>query len=299
MNGRYAPSPTSALHLGNLRTALVAWLFARSSGRGFKLRVEDLDQDRVKAAPDVAAKQIADLASLGITFDGEPMWQSDRLDIYAATADKLADRLYECYCTRREIAESASAPHADGYRPYPGTCRDLTESERAERRRQRPPAWRIRAAGASWTIHDFWAGAVTGEVDDFVVRRNDGTWAYNFAVVVDDIAQGVDQVVRGADLLSSAPRQAWLTALLGGTTPEYAHVPLVLGADGERLAKRDGAITLDDFAAQGHDAPWVLSLLGHSLGLNAADEQVPATELLRRFDPSSLRFAQPKVASGA
>lgn len=203
MAGRFAPSPTSDLHLGNLRTALLAWLFARGSGRDFLLRIEDLDTQRVTAAPEVAARQIADLTAIGLDFDGEPVWQSERLASYARAVDRLDS--YECFCTRREIAEAASAPHADGYRPYPGTCRDLSEGERAQRRRTRPPAIRVRADGATQTVTDRWAGEVTGVVDDFVVVRNDGVPAYNLAVVVDDVAQGVDQVVRGDDLLSSSP----------------------------------------------------------------------------------------------
>jgi glutamyl-tRNA synthetase len=266
----------------------VAWLFARSTGREFHLRIEDLDRDRVKAAGDIAAAQVADLRALGIDFDGETMWQSSRLEVYQQVADKLSGQLYECYCTRREIAESASAPHWDGYRPYPGTCRDLTEAERAERRQVRPPALRIRADGAQYSITDYWAGEVSAPIDDFVIRRNDGVWAYNFAVVVDDIAQKVNQVVRGADLLSSSPRQAWLTQLLGGDVPQYAHVPLVVNPDGQRLAKRNLAITLDDFRAEGVTPERVLTLLGHSLGLCYPDEPVDAAALLARFDPDQL-----------
>lgn len=285
MAGRYAPSPTSALHLGNLRTALVAWLMARSTGRNFVLRIEDLDTARVAAAGDVASRQVADLHALGLDFDGEPLYQSARLDAYAAAAASLDGRLYECFCSRREIAEAASAPHGDGFRPYPGTCRDLTDEERELRRRERRPAWRIRAEAAACTVADVWAGSVTGVVDDFVVRRNDGVWAYNFAVVVDDLAQGVDQVVRGADLLSSAPRQVWLTALLGGTAAVYAHVPLAVNAAGVRLAKRDGAVTLADLATLGLGPRDVLGLLATSLGLAEPGEQVSTSLLLERFKP--------------
>ena len=287
MSGRYAPSPTAALHLGNLRTALVAWLLARTSGRAFHLRVEDLDTPRVAAAGATGAGQLADLAALGIDFDGPPMVQSERLDAYAAAARHLP--LYECYCTRREIAEAASAPHGSGHRPYPGTCRDLPETERARLRRVRPPALRVRADAAAMTISDLWAGKVTGVVDDFVVRRGDGVWAYNFACVVDDIAQGVDQVCRGDDLLASAPRQAWLTALLGARPPEYAHVGLAVNPDGQRLAKRDGAVTLADLRAKGHSVDDVRSLLAASLGLADPGEPVTMGQLADRFDPATLR----------
>lgn len=284
--GRFAPSPTSELHLGNLRTALVAWLMARSTRRRFVVRIEDLDTGRVAAAPEVAAGQLRDLAALGLDWDGEVVRQSDRLDLYARAAARLDT--YECFCTRREIAESASAPHADGYRPYPGTCRHLSEAERSARRAARPPALRVDAGGASVTVRDLWHGEVTGVVDDFVIRRGDGAYAYNLAVVVDDLAQGVDQVVRGDDLLSSSPRQAWLIGRLGGRVPQYAHVPLVVNAAGRRLAKRDGAVTLADLARAGTDADGVRSLLGHSLGLNEPGEPVTASDLLDRWDPAAL-----------
>ena len=288
MAGRYAPSPTSALHLGNLRTAVVAWLMARSTGRRFRLRIEDLDVARVSAAGPVAEGQLADLRSLGLDFDPPVMWQSQRLEVYQSVAAELGDRLYECFCTRREIAEAASAPHGDGLRPYPGTCRELTADQRVERRRVRPPALRIRAGGACCTITDLWAGEVTGMVDDFVVRRNDGVWAYNFVVVVDDLAQDVDQVVRGDDLLSSAPRQAWLAGLLGGEPPVYGHVPLAVNAAGARLAKRDGAVTLADLAELGIGPAAALGILAESLGLADAGEAVTPALLLRRWDPSRL-----------
>lgn len=287
MAGRFAPSPTADLHLGNLRTAVVAWLMARATGRRFVVRIEDLDAGRVRAAGDLAGRQLADLTALGLDWDGPVLRQSDRLARYAAALALLPT--YECYCTRREIAESTSAPHADGPRPYPGTCRSLSEQERARRRRERPGALRVDARAARVTVHDRWAGELTAEVDDFVVRRNDGAFAYNLAVVVDDLAQGVDQVVRGDDLWPSAPRQAWLTRTLGGTDPAYAHVGLVVNAGGARLAKRDGAVTLADLRRAGIDAGGVLSLLGFSLGLNEARGPVSAAKLLARFDPDTVR----------
>ena len=284
MAGRFAPSPTSDLHVGNLRTAVVSWLAARHAGVPHLIRVEDLDATRVKAAPEVAARQLADLAAIGVVPDGEVVWQSRRLDLYKAALDRLPT--YECYCTRREIAEAASAPHDDGHRPYPGTCRELSAAEQAARRAERPPALRVDARGAVVTVRDRWAGEVTGTVDDFVVRRNDGAHAYNLAVVVDDLEQGVTQVVRGDDLLASSPRQAWLARALGGTEPEYAHVGLVTNAVGARLAKRDGVVTLADLAAQGWTPARVLSVIGHSLGLCEADEPVDLDALLARFDPA-------------
>ncbi|MCL2653179.1 MAG: tRNA glutamyl-Q(34) synthetase GluQRS [Propionibacteriaceae bacterium] len=263
MAGRFAPTPTSDLHLGNLRTALLAWLMARSTERRFIVRIEDLDQARVKAAPGVAQRQLDDLASLGIDWDGEVLWQSKRFDLYQQYAAGLDT--YECFCSRAEIAAASQAPHGD-YRPYPGTCGNLTKAQRAARRAEgRAPAIRVRAGG-TFTVHDEHAGDVTGIVDDFVLIRGDGTPAYNLAVVVDDGLQGVDQVVRGADLLTSAPRQAWLATQLGFPVPRYAHVGLAVNAAGNRLAKRDGAVTLRALNAKGWTPGDVLDLITESLG---------------------------------
>jgi glutamyl-tRNA synthetase len=283
--GRYAPSPTAELHVGNLRTALLAWLFARSTGRRFLLRIEDLDASRVR--PGTADQQLTDLAALGVTFDGEPVVQSQRLPAYEDALEILADQTYECFCSRREIAEAASAPHGSVPR-YPGTCRNVTEIERATRRLTRRPALRLRAEGARQTIHDVLHGDVTAEVDDVVLRRNDGVPAYNLAVVVDDAFSGIDQVVRGDDLLPAAASQAFIAGLLGGEPPLYAHVPLAVNAEGRRLAKRDGAVTLSDLAAEGLKPDAVLRLIAESLDLAAAGESVAAEALLQRFDPDRL-----------
>lgn len=260
---RYAPSPTSDLHLGNLRTALAGWLLARRAGGQWLMRVEDLDDARVRAAGDAESRQLADLRALGMEWDGPVVRQSERLELYRDAVASLGDRVYECFCTRREIAEAASAPHGDdGYRPYPGTCLRLSERERAERRATRPAALRVRSDGESFTVHDVHAGEVTGVVDDFVLVRGDGTPAYNLAVVVDDVAMGITHITRGDDLLSSAPRQAWLTERLGGTPARYAHVGLVLGPDGKRLAKRDGAVTLAEAGGPPVVFPWLADSLG-------------------------------------
>ena len=285
--GRYAPSPTGELHLGNLRTALLAWLFARSTGRRFLLRIEDLDAARVR--PGMADQQLADLAALGITFDGEPVVQSQRLAAYQrGAAASWPSRTYECFCSRREIAEAASAPHGSVAR-YPGTCRNLTEAERIDRRRRRQPALRLRADGAVQTVHDLLHGDITAEVDDVVLRRNDGVPAYNLAVVVDDAFSGVDQVVRGDDLLPAAATQAFLAELLGYPPPIYAHVPLAVNAAGGRLAKRDGAVTLPDLAALGmgpERCAW-RSLRSRWIWHRPVSGSRP-TALLERFDPRRL-----------
>jgi glutamyl-tRNA synthetase len=284
--GRFAPSPTSDLHLGNLRTALLAWLFARSTGRQFRLRIEDLDTARVAAAAGVAQRQTADLRALGLDFDGEVIWQSRRGEHYAAALATL--ETYPCFCTRREIAEAASAPHGQPHRAYPGTCLQLSRARRAELAATRPPALRVRANGAVSTASDIFVGDVSGVVDDFVLVRNDGTVAYNLAAVVDDVDSAVDQVVRGDDLLSSAPRQAWLAAQLGGRAPRYAHVPLAVNAAGQRLAKRDGAVSLADLAAHGISPAQGLARLAESLGLAHPGQPVTPAGLLNRFNPAEL-----------
>jgi glutamyl-tRNA synthetase len=276
--GRFAPSPSADLHVGNLRTAILAWLFARSTGRRFLLRVEDLDD---RTFPDVAARQIADLAAIGVTWDGDVEFQAAHEDRYDAVIDDLTARglTFECFCSRRDILAAPRAPHAP-QGAYPGTCRELTATDRAERAAAgRPPALRLRSDVTEFTVSDLLHGPYTGVVDDFVLRRGDGVAAYNLAVVVDDAAQGVDQVVRGDDLLSSSPRQAYLGALLGYRTPTYAHVPLVLNRDGKRLAKRDGAVTLAEIGV-----PRALGQIAGSLGFSATTVE----GMLAEFDPSAL-----------
>ncbi|MBW3653001.1 MAG: tRNA glutamyl-Q(34) synthetase GluQRS, partial [Actinobacteria bacterium] len=288
--GRYAPSPTGTLHLGNLRTALLAWLFARSQNARFLMRIDDLDSGRVR--PGVAEQQLADLAALGLDWDGPAVRQSERRELYREALEKLAagDHLYACYCTRAEIREAASAPH--GALPegaYPGTCRELTRAQRAARERAgRPPALRLRAAETAVSFTDRLLGRFVGVVDDLVVCRNDGAPAYNLAVVVDDTAQGVGEVVRGADLIETTPRQLHVAARLELPAPSYAHVPLVLGADGARLAKRHGAVTLADRVRAGDSPEDVRSALARSVGLAAAGETPTLDELLARFDPARI-----------
>jgi glutamyl-tRNA synthetase len=279
--GRFAPSPSGELHVGNLRTAMLAWLFARSTGRDFLLRVEDLDRSRAGAE----AEQLRDLAAIGITWDGAVVRQTDRGALYNEAIGRLADAglTYECFCTRREIQEAPSAPHAP-QGAYPGTCRDLGPAELEFKRSMRPAAIRLRSAVTAYTVNDVLHGEFAGVVDDFVLRRNDGVTAYNLAVVVDDAAQGIDQVVRGDDLLPSTPRQAYLASLLNIPVPEYAHVPLVVTSDGLRLAKRDGAVTLGDLGLAGVSAADVRGHLLKSLGLPAGTLE----QALAAFRPDSL-----------
>jgi glutamyl-tRNA synthetase len=272
LRGRFAPSPTGVLHLGNLRTALLAWLFARAAGSEFLVRIEDLDAGRVR--PGLAEQQLHDLAAIGLDWDG-PVWvQSERTEAYERALASLP--VYECFCTRAEIREAASAAHGP-VGVYPGTCATLSEAEKAARRAEgRVPALRVRADATSVEFSDRLLGSRSGVVDDFVVRRNDGAFAYNLAVVVDDAAQGVEEVVRGADLVDSTPRQIWLARTLGYAEPAYAHVPLVLNAEGRRLAKRDGDVTLRE--VEPRDA---LAWIAGSLGLRP-------DHLLADFDPDRI-----------
>lgn len=286
MRGRFAPSPTGPLHVGNLRTALVAWLSARARGGEVIVRMEDLDP--VTSSPAHEQQQLDDLAALGLRSDGPVVRQSERFYLHRAAVDELDARglVYRCFCTRREIREAASAPHSDPLPDgaYPGTCRELSSADRRRFLHEgRPAALRLRANGERLTVVDQVSGPVEGVVDDVVLVRNDGVPAYNLAVVVDDHLQGVTEVVRGDDLLSSTPRQVHLQRLLGFATPQYAHVPLVLGTDGHRLTKRHGAITLAELAAVGIDAPRLLTILGASLGLCAGDEPVTVEQLAVRF----------------
>lgn len=277
--GRFAPSPSADLHIGNLRTAVLAWLFARSTGRRFFIRIEDLDD---RTHDDIARRQLADLAAIGLTWDGQPEWQSTHPQRYDAAIDELTRRglVYECFCSRKDILGAPRAPHAP-LGAYPGTCRELTTAQRDRKRGTgRPPALRLRADAAEFTVTDIQHGSYTGVVDDFVLRRGDGVAAYNLAVVVDDAEAGIDQVVRGDDLLASSPRQAYLGSLLGHSPPIYAHVPLALNADGKRLAKRDGAVTLGDLGAS---RAW--GLIAESLG---SDASARLEDLLRSFDPARL-----------
>jgi len=279
-DGRYAPSPSGPLHLGNLRTALLAWLFARSAGARFLLRVEDLDQGRSR--PEHERGQLADLAAIGLDWDGEVVRQSERGELYEAAIARLDT--YPCYCTRAEIRDAAQAPHG-AVAGYPGTCRELTAAQRAEREAAgRRPALRLRVEpGTEVAFTDRLLGQRRAPVDDLVVRRNDGTAAYNLAVVVDDADQGVGEIVRGADLVDATPSQLHLYDLLGLPRPTYAHVPLILGPGGKRLAKRDGSVTLAERAAAGEPPEAVRARLLTSVGLPGDLE-----EALRIFDPASL-----------
>lgn len=290
--GRFAPSPSGELHVGNLRTAVLAWCFARRSGRSFIVRMEDLTTE---APGDHARSQIDDLAALGIRSDVPVVFQSERLELYRGAISALsgAGLTYECWCTRREIREAVRAPHgANTTTAYPGTCARLGSAERARRAASgRPAAIRLRAGGESVEVHDGTGRTVRAEVDDFVLQRGDGMPAYNLAVVVDDADQGVDQVVRGDDLLATTPRQVLLTRLLGLREPSYLHVPLVVGPDGERLAKRHGAVTLAQLRARGVDEGRLLGMLAESLGVPCANGGATLEDIRGAIDPENLGAA--------
>lgn len=269
---------------------MLAWCFARSAGGRFLVRMEDLTTG---AAPVAESSQLADLEVLGLGHDGPVVRQSERRELHEEALDRLVatGRTYECFCSRREIREAAAAPHgpsAEG--AYPGTCRGLTARQRADRRADgRLPALRLRAGGARVVVEDRRLGTAAVVVDDDpVLRRADGVVAYHLAVVVDDADQGVDEVVRGDDLWHATPTQALLQDLLGLTRPGYVHVPLVLGPDGARLAKRHGAVTLADRAALGESPAATLGVMAASLGLAVPGEEVDAATVLDRFRPDRL-----------
>lgn len=289
VRGRFAPSPTGKLHLGNARSALLGWLQARAAGGELLLRIEDLD--RARCRPEHEAELLADLEYLGLTWDGPVLRQSERDEAYAEALERLQGqgRLYPCFCSRAEIARAASAPHgpSDEGPRYPGTCRTLTLAERAERSRTRRPALRFTPLPGVTRFDDRLHGPteqdVAALVGDFVVRRNDGVASYQLAVVVDDAATGVTHVLRADDLLPSTPRQIQLQEALGLGRPVYAHVPLLLGEDGKRLAKREGAFAIADLRRAGAPAEKVIGLLAEWSGLGDG-RPVTAQALAAEFE---------------
>jgi glutamyl-tRNA synthetase len=272
---RFAPSPTGDLHLGGAWAALASWVVARRVGGQALLRIEDLDTPRVVAGSE--GRIAEDLGWLGLDWDEAPVHQSERTALYEQALSTLAARglVYPCECSRTEIARVANAPHPGEESRYPGTCRDRDPG----RAMKRAPALRVRVPDETLVYQDGVAGPVAQnlalEVGDFVLRRGDGVFAYQLAVVVDDLDTGVTDVVRGADLVTSTLRQVWLAGVLGGTPPRYAHVPLVVGADGARLEKRSATTTVRGLRASGVAPERIIGRLAHGLGLAATD--APAT----------------------
>lgn len=285
--GRLAPSPTGAQHVGNARTYLIAWLSARSRGGQVVLRIEDIDSPRVKAG--AAEEACADLRWLGLDWDGHPIVQTRRLEQYEAALERLKaqELVYPCTCTRADIERAASAPHLDHEGPvYPGTCAGRRAADAASL--TQPFAWRFRVPEQPVSFVDGFRGAETIDLrelgGDFVVWKSAGTPAYQLAVVVDDAAQGVTEVIRGDDLVSSTPRQLLLYRALGLKPPSFTHVPLVVGPDGRRLAKRHGDTRLAALRSHGVRPEAVLGLLAYSCGWQTDLQPVTARELLLRFD---------------
>jgi len=269
--GRFAPSPTGPLHAGSLVAAVASYLDARANGGSWLIRIEDIDEGR--AVPGAAQTILEQLDWLGMHPDGEIVWQSRRKDLYQAARERLAEHVYGCGCNRREIADSRLGVGPDGAAIYPGTCRHGLAPGRAAR------SLRLRVPEPGQdviTFTDRFAGTVSQrlaiESGDFVLKRADGYWAYQLAVVVDDAAQGVTDVVRGADLLDSTPRQIYLQRLLGAPTPRYLHVPVVRNANGEKLSKQTGALAVQPGARGNSEGAAVAALLkaARFLGLDVA-----------------------------
>ena len=297
--GRFAPSPSGRMHLGNVFSCLCTWLSARSQGGRIVLRIEDLD-DRCKR-PELAAQLIDDLAWLGLEWDEGPFYQHDRLDLYEAAMHKLQDAglTYPCFCTRAEL-HAASAPHAsDGTPIYRGACRGLSAEEIAHRSALRAPATRLRVPAVDDLVDDVvefvdrtygaQCEALATECGDFLVRRSDGVFAYQLAVVVDDAAMGVTEVVRGCDLLGSTPRQIYLQHLLGLPTPRYAHIPLLMAPDGRRLSKRDRDLDLGELRARFGTPKALLGWLAGQTGIAPDATPRSAEQLVEHFSWDVIR----------
>ena len=297
--GRLAPSPTGALHLGHARTFLAAWLRARGGGGRVILRIEDIDASRVR--PGMAELAMVDLRWLGLDWDegpdvggpSGPYVQSDRLGRYEAALQRLKDHelVYPCTCTRAEVALAASAPHLGEEGPvYPGTCAHRSARD-AGRLGDRRHAWRFRTRAGPISWDDLVKGPISldprASVGDFIVGRSDGSPSYQLAVVVDDAAMGVSEVLRGDDLVASTPRQLLLFDALGLDPPAFGHLPLVVDPDGRRLAKRDESIKLATLREHGRDPRPLIGRLARSIGLGHGEASRPA-DWIGRFDPSTI-----------
>lgn len=312
VRGRLAPSPTGYLHIGNARSFLLAWLHVRSLGGEIVLRIEDLDTAR--AVHGAATEIVHDLNWLGLDWDNQleaTYIQSNRFDRYRGALEELQSRdlVYPCYCSRRELREIASAPHGPSGPLYPGTCRNLTPAERLEREVNKTPSWRFRVQPETIVeFDDLIAGTVRERIDrrsgDFIVARADGIFSYQLAVVIDDIDMGITHVLRGDDLLDSTPRQILLFNTFGATPPRYAHVPLILGPDGVRLAKRHGSISIAELRSAGHSPEQLIGWLAWSCGLLPHPEPIAAGELVAEFsldrvDREVTRLASLDIMNGS
>ncbi|MBE6604811.1 MAG: tRNA glutamyl-Q(34) synthetase GluQRS [Ruminococcaceae bacterium] len=301
--GRFAPTPSARLHLGNLMCALVAWLSARSQGGRILLRVEDLDAVRCPFMGENTRYMLDDLAWLGLTFDGEVLYQSARSEIYEIYFERLREQglIYPCYCSRAEL-HATTAPHLSDNTPiYDRRC--LVRAARGQAPPTgRRPAFRVMVPDREMCVQDRLAGTycenLLRDCSDFVVRRADGVFAYQLAVVVDDALSGVSEVVRGNDLLFSTPRQMYLQERLGFAAPHYAHIPLLVDANGRRLSKRDGDGCMENVRAKYKTAAPVLGALAAALGLIDAPESVTLADLLPLFDAQKLPRDTVKLPDG-
>ena len=289
ITGRYAPSPSGRMHLGNLLCCLLAWLSAKSKGGQVLLRIEDLDT--LRCPRHFADAIVEDLAWLGLSADGPepPVYQSERSEIYLHYYKELERRgmVYPCFCSRSQL-HAASAPHrSDGQVLYAGTCRNLTPEQVAEKAKTRAPAWRVRVPDEKIAFTDghlgLYAENLARDCGDFYLRRADGVFAYQLAVVVDDALMGVTEVVRGADLLSSTPRQLWLYRELGLQAPQFYHLPLLLAADGRRLSKRDGDQSLEHLRAK-YAPEEIIGKLAFACCLQESPRPTTPAALAQTFD---------------
>ena len=288
--GRFAPTPSGRMHLGNVFAAMIAWLSVKSRGGHLVLRMEDLDTQRTSG--EFAETMRQDLRWLGLHWDAETPPQSQRSAVYDTYFEKLREQalLYPCYCSRAQL-HNVNAPHlSDGTYVYAGTCRDLTEDQRAAM--DRKPAWRVKVPDKVWTVNDLAQGTfrqnLITDCGDFVVRRADGVYVYQLAVVVDDGEAGVTEVVRGMDLLGSAPRQMYLQELFGFPHPSYGHVPMLLAPDGRRLSKRDRDLDLGELRKR-VTAEQLLGTLAFSAGIIDRKEALSARELAGEFSWEKLK----------
>lgn len=282
--GRFAPSPTGRMHLGNVFSALLSWLSARAQGGTWQLRIEDIDPQRSRL--EYADMLMDDLQWLGLEWDGEPCWQSQRGDIYAHYLQQLTDAglIYPCYCTRADILATQAPHESDGRVVYKGTCRNLPPGSR-----KGPAALRMKVPEEGRGIVTFTDGHygthtvdLTTQCGDFIVRRKDGAWAYQLAVVVDDALMGINEVVRGRDLLLSSPQQIYLAQQLGFTPPRFTHLPLLCNTAGQRLSKRDKSLDMGCLR-QRFTPNQIIGLLAHAAGLQPTADAVSAQSLVKTF----------------
>ena len=297
--GRFAPTPSGRMHLGNVFSALMAWASVRSQNGSLILRVEDLD---IRAHnPQYTSLLLDDLQWLGLTWDKGPYYQSRRTELYQEALLDLRQQglLYPCFCSRADL-HAAQAPHAsDGTYVYAGTCRNLSQSERKELSSHKIPATRIHVPNKIYAFEDKVYGSTSQNLaescGDFIVQRADGVFAYQLAVVVDDADMGITEVVRGSDLLSSTPRQLYLQDVLGLSHPTYAHLPLLVAPDGRRLSKRNHDLDLGVLRSQGKTPEEILGFLAYCVGLTKENEPLSAVQIANRFSWETLRAHRENV----